>query len=199
MITRHPQGIRRRTMAALLGAVCLLAGCAGPQVSADTVGELRAMLSQLDRAIVDGRYGKARTLLDDLVDATVAARDSGEVEQAHAERVVAASADLLAALPHGDRRAVLRIETPEPDPEPRRDGGGDATGSSRNVRVEPPRDDEPNAARAGEVEAQPEEASDAAPGGDDVVSTEASTMGDGKRDKREEKAKKRAQKEPKAK
>lgn len=197
MIARHPHGLRRTT-AALLGAVCLLVGCAGPQASGATVGELRAMLSQIDRAIVDGRYGEARTLLNDLVDATVAARDGGGLEQAHAERVMAASAGLLAALPPGDRRAALRNETPEPDPTPHRDGGGGAADPDRDVRVEPPGDDGPNAARDGEVDAQLSEGTEAAPGRDAVTSTGEPIAGDGKPDKREKKTKKRAQKQPKA-
>jgi hypothetical protein len=82
-----------------LTALCLVASCTGATSPADAVPELRAMVSQVDRAIVDGRHAQARMLLDGLVDATIAARDDGELDAARADRILAAAAELLAALP----------------------------------------------------------------------------------------------------
>jgi Mg-chelatase subunit ChlI len=170
MAARYPRRLRRAT-AVVLTTLCLVASCASPTPPADAVPELRAMLSQVDRAIVDRRYAQARTLLDGLVDAAIAARGNGELDAEHADRILAAAARLLAALPRAERRAVRELEGQSvPD-------GGDRGGQLSETRAEGQRE-EPRA-EAGTRD----DAADEARG--------RTTKAEEKKNKRDEKTKKR--------
>ncbi len=119
--------ITRRLGRSLVGAamtLLLVAGCADQPSPADAVPRLGRTLSEVDRAIVEQRFRQARTSLNELVRATVTAREAGDLESAEADAILASAARLLSALPR--RRAQeASPASPEPSteqPEPA-DGG----------------------------------------------------------------------------
>jgi hypothetical protein len=108
-------GWRRRLavgVASVLASVVLLTACGSESPApAEQVPGLADRLAQVDRAIVAGRYPVARAQLEELIDSTLAARGRGRLDPAQADRVLAAAAALLSALPQ---------PSPEPPPaEPR--------------------------------------------------------------------------------
>jgi ribosomal protein L12E/L44/L45/RPP1/RPP2 len=82
--------------------------------------ELADTLTAIDEALAEQHYLSARRHLRHLVDTVEAARSSGDLEDAQADRVLAAAAHLLAALPAPPRVAEPPRE-PEPGPEPQDD------------------------------------------------------------------------------
>jgi eukaryotic-like serine/threonine-protein kinase len=76
---------------------------------------LAEQLSRVDSALVDRDYAEARTALDGLIRDTIAARDAGQIDGDQADRVMAASAQLIAALPDIPTNLL-------PTPTPTKDG-----------------------------------------------------------------------------
>lgn len=128
--------LARRTAAGalLVGLLLGSAGCgSGDGAPLDQVPALSARLDSIDTALADGRYRAARDRLGDLVEETVAARDRGELDEAGAQRILAAAARLLSALP--TVAAPVPTVTPTtaaPTPrEPRTKPEGDKPGKGR--------------------------------------------------------------------
>lgn len=99
----------RRLVALVVAPTLLvLGGCGGtPESPADAVPELTTTLERVDDALAAGRTEAARRQLEALTSATIEARDVGDLEEAEADRILAAATRLLALLPK-----------PEPEPEP---------------------------------------------------------------------------------
>lgn len=115
--------IARRRRAPVLGAALaglLLAGCGASTRPADDVPALAAGLERVDAAIVSGRYDQARNRLTRLVGVTTSAREAGELEQPEADRILAAVAELMSALPaeQADAPAPSEPATSAPPVEP---------------------------------------------------------------------------------
>jgi outer membrane biosynthesis protein TonB len=97
----------------------LVSGCGGSSAPSDAVPALGTSLDRVDDAIVEGRYDDARGELDELVATTTNARDDGDLERSEADRILAAAATLMSALPAEE--ADPAEEEPEPseeEPEP---------------------------------------------------------------------------------
>jgi hypothetical protein len=165
-VTFDRRQLRRVTAVAL--TVLFLSGGCGVAPLDEAVPELGTRLSQVDRAVADRRYADARTLLDDLVDVTVRARDTGAMDAAHADRILAAATRLLWALPRPQRRTDLAPETPDAGPV-----AGDTGVGGREQR----RDDAPAPPPSGQEQGSRE---GAAPGDDH---TEVPAGGDPKADR----------------
>lgn len=105
----------RRLVAVVVAPTLLtLGGCGGtPDSPADAVPELASTLGRVDDALAAGRTQAARRQLEALTEATIEARDVGDLEEAEADRILAAATRLLALLP-------------EPTPEPEPDSGSDS-------------------------------------------------------------------------
>jgi hypothetical protein len=102
--------MRRLLAVALLVA---LAGCGdGPRAAPATV---TAALTRVDRYVAAHDYAHARLALDDLVRRTAAARAAGALDEARAQRITAAAAELAAALPVAAPRPTATA-TPKPAP-----------------------------------------------------------------------------------
>lgn len=95
------------TWLALILATTLLAGCGGETPPAEAAPELADRLTRVDRAVVSGDETSIRRRVESLVVATEAARDDGSIDEAQADRILAAADALLA-----------RLSTPEQSPEP---------------------------------------------------------------------------------
>ena len=105
---------RRWGRAGVVGAsFVLLAGCGGSSAPSDDVPALGDALDQVDEAIVAGQYDDARSALDELVATATAGREGGELGREEADRILAAAADLSAALPE---EAAEEPEPSEPEP-----------------------------------------------------------------------------------
>lgn len=130
----------RRGAAALLTCALLLTGCGGdPSTPAESVPELGEKLSDIDDAVVAERYGQAQRHLDELVKVTVAARDAGDLEDAQADRVLAAAARLLAALPEAPTAptpSVAPTPTPSPSPAQPEEDKGDEEAQKKQEELE---------------------------------------------------------------
>jgi hypothetical protein len=113
---------------ALLATLALgLGGCAETEPSAaDEVPALAGLLVNVESAVVDGRYTAARRQLDALVDATVDALESGELDESSAEEILAAAAKVRALLPAA---LVGGEQTSEPKPEDESTGDRATSGS----------------------------------------------------------------------
>ena len=90
---RAPRGL------GLVLAALVLAGCGASTSPGDEVPALSVGLARVDDAIVDGRYDQARNRIERLVGLTTDARDGGDLEEAEADRILAAAAELMSALP----------------------------------------------------------------------------------------------------
>jgi len=144
-------GLLLVTMAVLLLLPNLLADGRGPNTGSDVPDnvpvaleqDLRSLhqavagapalteqLSRVDGALVDRDYAEAHTALDGLIRDTIAARDAGQLDGDHADRVMAASAQLIAALPDG---LTNPLPTPTPTDSKKHDnkghGNGDGNGN----------------------------------------------------------------------
>jgi len=120
----------RRLAVLVCTGVLLLGGCGGASTPAEEVPALADTLTAIDEALAEQRYLLARRHLRQLIDTAEAARSSGELEDAQADRVLAAAAHLLAALPAPPRVAEPPRE-PEPGSEPQ-DGEGDEDSEDRD-------------------------------------------------------------------
>ena len=98
-----------RRLAALALTGMLLAGCGSETAPADSAPELAEQLTRIDRAVAAGDEARIRQRVEALVTATESARDAGRLDDAQADRILAAADALLARLP---------AEEPEPEPRP---------------------------------------------------------------------------------
>jgi len=81
-------------------ALLLVAGCGDSSSPGEDAPAIASALGDVDNAIVDGRFDRARARLGELVDATTSAREADELEGSEADRILAAAAELLlSALP----------------------------------------------------------------------------------------------------
>lgn len=106
----------------------LVAGCGGeePQPSAaDQVPALSTQLERIDTALAAKRYERARDLLEQLTRTTIEARESGDLDGATADRVLAAASRLLAALPEPEPEPVPTTTVTAPAPPANDDEDGD--------------------------------------------------------------------------
>ena len=119
--------LRACVVATALTMALGLSGCAETEPSAaDEVPALDGLLVKVESAVVDGRYTAARRQLDALVDATVDAMESGELDESSGEEILAAAAKVRALLP----AALVGGEpTSEPKPEDGSTGDGGSGGS----------------------------------------------------------------------
>jgi hypothetical protein len=86
--------------ALLLSGLLLITGCGGgPAAPVDQVPGLADALGRVDSAIADHRYAQARLHLNDLVETTLAARETGDLESEQADQVLAVAAHLMSTLP----------------------------------------------------------------------------------------------------
>jgi len=118
----------KRLLVAAVAVPLLLvtAGCgSAEQSAADQVPALSARLDSIDAAVAAHRYRAARDRIGELVDATVSARDAGDLDRAAADNILASAAQLLASLP---------VVTPTPSP---------TTTPSRTSKPAPTKADEP--------------------------------------------------------
>ena len=107
----------RAAVGLVLAAAAACGGGAQPAPEAVERG-----LQQVEAQLRAGQPQAARRALDELVRRTLAARDSGEVDDARADRIVAAAAALAQALP----APPLPASRPTPTPAPTRtQGDGD--------------------------------------------------------------------------
>lgn len=102
-------------------AVLVVSGCGGAAPS-DDVPELSDELSRVDTAIAEREYRKARRHLNDLVRTTVESRESGDLGTDQADRILAAAARLMSALPRSRPKPAptapaTPAETPEEKPD----------------------------------------------------------------------------------
>jgi hypothetical protein len=98
----------------VLGLVVVLGGCGeGARSAAEQVPALSTRLAGIDRAVAAHRYAVARERLAGLVHDTTSARDAGQLDNAAADRILAAAAQLLTALP-----SVTPAVTPSTTPPP---------------------------------------------------------------------------------
>jgi hypothetical protein len=120
------RGTRWLRPAAMIGCVAVfVAGCGGSAPPGEAVPVLQTRLSAVDRAIADHAYRQARRQIQRLVDTTVAARESGELEPDEAEPILAAAASLTSALP---QQQPTKRPAPAPQPTPDIDEGEQTPG-----------------------------------------------------------------------
>lgn len=114
-----------RWMTVLAVMAVLGAGCG--ETPTEAAPELARQLAQVDRAVTTGDEARIRDRVESLVSATEAARDSGEIDDEQADRILAAADALLARLP---------AEKPAPEPP------SPPTSSPTTETPEPPEEDE---------------------------------------------------------
>jgi hypothetical protein len=112
-------------MTVLAVMAVLVAGCG--ETPTEAAPELARQLAQVDRAVTTGDEAQIRDRVESLVSATEAARDSGEIDDEQADRILAAADALLARLP---------AEKPAPEPP------SPPTSSPTTETPEPPEEDE---------------------------------------------------------
>ncbi|HEY0905419.1 MAG TPA: hypothetical protein VGE14_16175 [Marmoricola sp.] len=131
-------GARRRAAACafVVGAAAALIGCGEDDRSpGETVPAMASALATVDAAIVEGDFDRARTSLTKLVRTTTRARDDGTISEGEADRVLAAVATLMTALPEESPPAA---PTPPPAPSPsdkdrdEKDGEGGDDGEKKD-------------------------------------------------------------------
>jgi hypothetical protein len=113
---------------ALILAATLIAGCGGETPPAEAAPELADQLALVDRAVGSGDEMAIRRRLDSLVTATESARDAGRIDEAQADRILAAADALLARLPAPQQEPEPTAPSPTPSatpPPPEEGGEGD--------------------------------------------------------------------------
>ncbi|WP_435769010.1 hypothetical protein [Nocardioides sp. SYSU DS0651] len=131
MIRRRGAGL----LAACAVVLALLSGCGSDPAPAEALPQLDRMLTAVDEAMAERRYGAARNRIDALVAEVREARESGDLDPQQADRVLAAAAVLRNALPAPPKPSPT--PSPKPAPEPTEDppasggsGGSGGTGGS---------------------------------------------------------------------
>lgn len=131
----------RRTLACVLVAGALLTGCNAGGAPDDAPAAVVQALARVDSALAARDWAGARSALDELVRRTVLARRSGDLSEEHADRILAAAAELASGVPRTSPAAsptaspspsatAVRTtapsprETQEPDRKPRGRGKG---------------------------------------------------------------------------
>lgn len=103
---------RRAVVGLVLAGTAACGGGAQPAPEAVERG-----LQQVEAQLRAGQPQAARRALDELVRRTLAARDRGEVDEARADRIVAAAAALAQALPAAPAPAATPTPTRTPSDE----------------------------------------------------------------------------------
>jgi hypothetical protein len=135
-------------MTVLAVMAVLGAGCG--ETPTEAAPELARQLAQVDRAVTTGDEARIRDRVESLVSATEAARDSGEIDDEQADRILAAADALLARLPAekpapeppSPPTSPPTTETPEP-PEEDEGDEGDNSGPGGGDSQEKPDKDKP--------------------------------------------------------
>jgi hypothetical protein len=99
------RGQPQRVVVTVISALLLATGCSGATAPAEAVPALARTLAKIDRAIVDGRYERARTQVHALVRTTRRAHDAERLDDDDAERILASAAALLSDLPGANTRS----------------------------------------------------------------------------------------------
>ena len=94
---RRRRGAQLASVLALL--LALATGCGSETAPVEAVPQLDQMLTAVDDAVAEQRYGAARNRIHALVKEVKEARQDGDLDAAQADRVLAAAAELLSALP----------------------------------------------------------------------------------------------------
>ena len=136
-------------MTVLAVIAVLAAGCG--ETPTEAAPELARQLAQVDRAVTNGDEARIRDRVESLVSATEAARDSGEIDDEQADRILAAADALLARLPAEEpaseppspSTSSPTTETPEP-PEEDEGDEGDNSGPGGGDSKEKPEKDKPD-------------------------------------------------------
>ena len=118
---RRIRGIRALASATAVTVALVLGGCGSDETAADKVPALGDRLEEVDDAIVDGEYDAARETLDELVRVASQAQADGDLGAREADRILAAAAELAAALPPEEEEPEEEpeeTETPTPTPTP---------------------------------------------------------------------------------
>ena len=105
----------RRPLAGLLLAVCVVTGCGGAGTTDRAPTVVVQALSRVDSEVAARDWPAVRQALDDLVRRTLLARRSGELSEAHADRILAAAAELRSGVPASSPAPTTR-PTASPSP-----------------------------------------------------------------------------------
>jgi hypothetical protein len=138
---------RTRAGALTVSIYLLLAGCGSPTSPAADVPQLADDLTAVDDALIDGRELQARRNLRQLITTAENAQDSGVLDNAEADRILAAATKLLATLPSGPGPSST---TPPPGPVPDQDGDAGATGQDQDQNDEDSTNTSPKHGKGGD-------------------------------------------------
>jgi hypothetical protein len=121
-----PRTTRLRAAVGAVTSLLVVAGCGGgTEAPVDQQPRLAVMLTDVDDAITSGRYLQAGQGLNALVSATTAARGTGGLDSASADRVLAAAAKLRTQLITSiEERRAAAAEPPTSGDEGDQDDGG---------------------------------------------------------------------------
>jgi hypothetical protein len=107
-----------RRLSALACAAVLLTGCGGEATPVDAAPELAEQLARVDQAVTTGDEVRIRDRVESLVDATERAREAGRLDDAQADRILAAADALLARVPEEPAPKPPTSPTPSPTSSP---------------------------------------------------------------------------------
>lgn len=120
---------RAATCVAPIALALVLAGCGGgDRPPGESVPAMASTLDRVDAALADGEVDQARSELVTLVRVTGRARDAKKISETEAERVLAAVATLMTALPETAAPPPDRA----PDPRTGTDDGNDKQGDDKD-------------------------------------------------------------------
>jgi hypothetical protein len=120
--------MRKRWLAIAMAAASLVAcGTAGGELSADTRADLEGKVAEVRTAAEAGRSDEAMAALVSLSERVDAGLASGEVDQAKADRIRAAIADVMRSLP-----TTTTTESPTTTTPARTKGKGDKHNKNDN-------------------------------------------------------------------
>lgn len=109
--SRSPGRLLGRILAVVLVVVVSATGCTR-EAPVDSAPELAGRLARVDAAIVGGQFGEARDAVDALLRATTRALGEGRLDEAEAERIIAAAERLRRELPED----LPEVTAEEPSP-----------------------------------------------------------------------------------
>lgn len=96
----------RRALVGLLLATSLLTGCGAGGTTDEAPRAVLQALARVDSALAAKDWSGARSALDDLVRRTVLARRAGDLSEEHADRILAAAAELASGVPRTSATTV---------------------------------------------------------------------------------------------